>query len=424
MSASPGLDPSAPCVVVGGGPAAAMATRVLARADVPVVVITAEADAPYDRTALSKRLLTEPGAAAPALWQDDEDWRPRVDLRLETRVDTVDPIGHTITTHRGEVITFGRLLLATGAEPRRLDLPGSVGTGVHYLRDTRDAAALSADLARAQQVVVVGGGVIGLEVAASAATLGRDVEVVEAAPRVLGRGVPVQVAEWLVALHRSHGVRIRAGIGPAEVIRAEGRVTGVRLLDGTHLPADVVIIGVGVLPRDELACDAGLLVDDGIVVDRAGRTSHADIFAAGDVARMKGPDDERGVRSESYQAAGQHGEVAAMAMLGGDAEYRDVPWTWSDQYDAVLQSAGLPPTGSTTLLCGNNDAVLVLSFVDRRLVAACGVAHGTAIARPVRTAQLVIAAGGEVDVAALEAAAGDLPGLTRLLRSAARGSTG
>jgi 3-phenylpropionate/trans-cinnamate dioxygenase ferredoxin reductase component len=321
------------------------------------------------------------------------------------------------------VIAFGRLLLCTGAEPRRLHLPGVDGPGVHYLRDVADAAALRADLAVAERVAVIGGGLIGLEVAAAAAILGRHVEVLEAAPRVLGRGIPEPVADWLVRLHATHRVVIRTGVGPAEIVRTDQGVTGVRLCDGTDIPADAVVIGVGVLPRDRIAADAGIEVDDGILVEPSGQTSCPDVFAAGDVTRSRiagGPAGGRGVRLESYQPAGQQGAAAALTMLGSESAFLEVPWSWSDQYDATLQACGFASPGAEQLVCGTDDAVLVLSFSGDRLVAACGVASGTAIAKPVRTAQLVIAAGGAVDRAAVEAVRGDLVQLTKTLRTAAR----
>ncbi len=410
----------APYVIVGGGPAAASATRVLARSGADVVVLTAEPTAPYDRTALSKPHVLADGAEAPPLWHADEEWLDRVLLRRSTVVTAIDVPNRSVATGDGETLAFEALLLCTGAAPRRLALPGEPGAGVHYLRDARDAAALCRDLDAAERVTVIGGGVIGMEVAAAAALHGRQVEVVEAAPRVLGRGVPTPVADWLVTLHESKGVGIRAGTAPSEIVRSAGRVTGVRLQDGSTVAADVVVIGIGVRPRDELAAAAGLEVDDGIVVDPAGRTSVPGVFAAGDVVRQRGTDGSRGVRLESYQPAGRQGEAAALTMLGAPSEPPEVPWSWSDQYDAMLQSAGLAPSGASELQCGTSDAVLVLSFHQERLVAVCGVASGTTIAKPVRTAQLVIAAGGRVDRAALERARHDLGQLTKLLRAAVR----
>ena len=410
-----------PYAVVGGGPAAGAGARALAAAGADVVLLTAEDRPPYDRTVLSKEVLLQPGSAVPEVWPPAAAWRDRIDVRTGTRVVALDPDARELTTASGERFTFEALLLAPGAEPRRLDVPGAEGPGVHHLRDTADAARLSRALDEARRVVVVGGGVIGLEVAAAAATRGLDVEVVEVGPRVLGRGVPAPVASWLVALHARHGVRIRTGTAADAVVRgASGAVTGVRLADGSVLPCDAVVVGIGVLPREDLARAAGLACDDGILVDPSGRTSHPDVFAAGDAVRMRHPGQARGIRLESFTAAGRQGEVAAHAMLGGGETYTDVPWWWSDQYEATLQSIGIAPPGSHEEVVEVPDGLLVLSLVGDRLASACGVALGPAIARPVRAAGAVIAGGGGLDLEAVSAARGDLAALTAVFRAAAR----
>ncbi|MBM6406006.1 FAD-dependent oxidoreductase [Phycicoccus sp. CSK15P-2] len=407
-------------VVVGGGPAAAAAARRIAEAGEPVALLTVEQVAPYDRTALSKDALLDPTAEVPGLWPPGATWRDDVFVRTRTPVAAIDPDAGTLTTDDGTMWAYERLVLATGAEPRRLAVTGAEGPGVHHLRDTADASALSGALTSGARLVVVGGGVIGLEVAAAAVHRGLDVEVVEAGPRVLGRGVPAPVALWLTALHTRHGVRVRTGVAPQEVVRApDGSVTGVHLSDDTLLPADLVVVGIGVDPRTALAEDAGLAVDDGVVVDLAMRTSHPAVLAAGDGVRMVPPAGGRGVRLESFTAAGRQGEVAADTALGLEAAFTDAPWSWSDQYDATMQSAGVPPTEAEEVLVGGPEAPLVLSLEHGRLVGACGVSIGPGIARPVRAAGRAIEAGARVDLDALRAAGGDLPALARVLRDAA-----
>ena len=208
---------------------------------------------------------------------------------------------------------------------------------------------------------------------------------------MLGRGVPADVATHLTRLHEQRGVRLRPHVKPERILRSSGRVTGVRTADGDQIAADIVIIGIGVLPRDRLAFSAELTVDDGIIVDAAGRTSHPDVYAAGDVVRMITSAGIPGIRLESWHTAGRQGEVAAAAMLGDeDAAYMDVPWTWSDQYEYVLQSVGVAPAGAESIVCRSidGDSVLVLSVVGGSLVAACGVAPGSRIAKPIRAAQV------------------------------------
>ncbi|WP_299444841.1 NAD(P)/FAD-dependent oxidoreductase [uncultured Phycicoccus sp.] len=407
-------------VVVGGGPAAASAARRFAEAGQSVAVLTAEPLPPYDRTVLSEGALADPPAPIPTLWPDDAPWRDHVFVRTRTRVESLDPDGRTLTTDDGTTWAFEAVVLATGAEPRRLVVPGADGPGVHHLRDAEDATALSAALASTQRLVVVGGGVIGLEVAAAAVQRGVAVDVVEAGPRVLGRGVPAPVAAWLARVHAEHGVRIHAGRTPQEVLREDGLVTGMHLSDGTVLPADTVVVGIGITPRTALAEAAGLSVDDGIVVDPSMRTSHPAVLAAGDAVRMVGGHGERGVRLESYTAAGRQGEVAAAVAMGGTESFDDVPWSWSDQYDATMQAMGVPPPEAREVVVGGPDSPVVLSFDGDRLVGVCGVAHGPGVARPVRAAAGAIAAAAAVDVEAALAAGADLGALARVLRDAGR----
>ncbi|GAA4402576.1 FAD-dependent oxidoreductase [Ornithinibacter aureus] len=406
---------------MGGGPAAGAAARALAAAGRHVVLLTEEDRSPYDRTVLSKDVLLHPGATVPEVWPAGAPWRERIEVRTRTRVASLDPDARRLVTASGEEIPFESVILATGAQPRRLALPGADGAGVHYLRDTTDAVGLASALGHASRLVIVGGGVIGLEVAAAATTRGVDVVVLEAADRVLARGVPAAVAGWLCDLHEARGVVVRTGVTPDAVLRSpDGVVTGVRLADGTVVPADAVVAGIGIVPRDELARSAGLAVDDGILIDPSGRTSHPHVFAAGDAVRTRHPGEAHGIRLESFTAAGRQGEVAAHTVLGQEDAFTDVPWWWSDQYDATVQAMGVAPGGAREEVLDVPGGLLVLSVVDDVLVAACGATHGPAVARVVRAAGPAIAAGARLDLAAARAAAGNLAALTSVLRAAAR----
>ncbi len=409
-------------VVVGGGPAAAAAARCFAVAGEPVAVLTAEPLPPYDRTVLSKGGLDDPADPIPALWPDDAPWRDEIFVRTRTLVEALDPAAGTLTTDDGTTWAFEAVVLATGAEPRRLVVPGADGPGVHHLRDAADATGLARALGSTQRLVVVGGGVIGLEVAAAAVRRGVTVDVVEAGARILERGVPAPVADWLARLHAEHGVRIHTGVSPQEVLRHGGLVAGVHLSDDTVLPADTVVAGIGITPRTALAASAGLAVDDGIVVDTSMRTSHPAVLAAGDAVRMVGAvGGTRGLRLESFTAAGQQGAVAAAVAMGGEESFRDVPWSWSDQYDAMLQTMGVPPPEAREVVVGGPEAPVVLSFAGDRLVGVSGASHGPSVARPVRAAAAAVAAGAGVDLEAAGAAGGDLAALAKVLRDAARG---
>jgi 3-phenylpropionate/trans-cinnamate dioxygenase ferredoxin reductase component len=412
-------------VIVGGGHAGAAAVRELMAHGYSgrVLLLAIEDRLPYDRTTLSKTAVLAGSAnAPPELWQDDESWTDKIDVRLRTAVSSLDLKARKLQTASGEVIGFDKLLLATGAEPRRLSIPGTDVAGVHYLRDAVDAAAVRHSLSQPGRLVIIGGGVIGLEVAATANGLGHKVTVIEAAPRLLGRGVPAEVAAFLCDIHAEHDVQLRTGVLPEQIRYDDGRVTGVRLATGEDLPAEVVVIGVGVRPRDELAAEAGLDVDDGILVDAAGRTSEPDVFAAGDAVRMRHSPDTAGIRLESWQPAGRQAVVAARAMLGMDEVYADQPWTWSDQYDFMMQSVGIAPAGAQSLVCGppGTDAILVLSIADDRIVAACGAARGAGIAKPIRAVRLLLEHSGPADIDAIRDCAGNLKAVTRLLMLSAR----
>ena len=410
-----------PDAVVGGGPAAGAAARALASAGRPVVLLTAEDRAPYDRTVLSKDVLLRPGTEVPEVWPAGAPWRELIEVRTGAEVAGLDPDARRLVTVSGEEVFFESVILATGAEPRRLAVRGADGVGVHHLRDTTDATRLSLALDHVRRLVVIGGGVIGLEVAAAAATRGVEVVVLEAADRVLSRGTPAAVSRWLQSLHEAHGVVVRTGTAPDAVLRSrDGAVNGVRLADGTVVPADAVVAGIGIVPRDGLARAAGLAVDDGILIDPSGRTSHPHVFAAGDAVRTRHPGEAHGIRLESFTAAGRQGEVAAHTVLGEDDAFTDVPWWWSDQYDATVQAMGVAPAGAREEVLDVPGGLIVLSMVGDRLVAACGATHGPSVARAVRAAGPVIAAGARLDLGAAHAAAADLGALAAVLRAAAR----
>jgi 3-phenylpropionate/trans-cinnamate dioxygenase ferredoxin reductase component len=317
----------------------------------PITLVGAELQPPYQRPPLSKEFLT--GAAdlgtlalrTPAFYPD-----AGIDLVCGERITELalsrsGPAGSGVAaTAAGRRLPFDRLALTVGARPRRLDLPGAQLDGICLLRDHADAADLRRRLASAARVVVVGGGFIGLEAAAAARALGRpSVTVVEAADRLMARAVAPVVSDFYRAAHLRRGadVRLSAAVAAFEGDRA-GRVTGVRLADGTVLPADLVLVGAGVLPRTELAEQLGLLCDGGIVVDSRARTSEPSVVAAGDCTVRPHPLTGQGrVRLESVQNAVAQAQVAAATLLGRSGDVTSVPWFWSYQGDLKLQIAGL-----------------------------------------------------------------------------------
>jgi 3-phenylpropionate/trans-cinnamate dioxygenase ferredoxin reductase subunit len=313
----------------------------------PIVLLGAEAHPPYQRPPLSKTYLTGDRDPSSLAFRSPDWYRDRaIDLMLGETVTSIDRDagGGTARTDSGTLIRFDRLALTTGAEPRRLDLAGAEADGVHYLRDTADAERIAADIAVARSIAVIGGGFIGLEVAAGLVAAGASVTVLEAAPRLVGRVVSEETSAFYLDAHRRRGMSIILDARITRIATTRGRAGGVELADGTIVPADVVLIGVGVVPRTALADKLGLNVENGIVVDERAVTSDGVTVAAGDCTIMPTPY-VRGtmptVRLESVHNAVEQAKVAAASLLGVPARYDSVPWFWSDQSDIKLQIAGL-----------------------------------------------------------------------------------
>ncbi len=365
-----------------------------------VMVIGAEAAIPYERPTLSKRFLDKRNLASPpALRSPEELAEMDIALELGVAVSAIDASRRTLRTTAGTQVKYDHLLLATGAAARRLNLPGAELGGIHHLRELSEARALRSDLRPGDRIVLVGGGVIGLEVAASAAARGLAVTVLETAPQLMGRIVPASFAALLQELHQARGVEIRTNVHPTGFEGSSGRVRQV-MLDDERVPADVVVVGVGASPRTELAQRAGLIVDDGIVVDKLLRSSDERIFAAGDVARVWHAGVGRHIRIEQWQPAQAQGRHAAASMLGGGEPYQEVPWMWSDQHELHLQATGYGFAGLDTVCRGSLDArsgVAFLGVRGGRLEAACGLSIGTGVARTMRAAQRLIGRGVRLD---------------------------
>jgi len=315
----------------------------------PITLVGEEIHPPYQRPPLSKEFLTgQTDLESLALRTPSYYTDAGINLVPGERVTEVDlspsgrPGSGTARTPSGRVFSFDRLALTVGAGPRRLAVPGADLDGIRYLRDRDDAAHLRQRLTTAPRVVVVGGGFIGLEAAAVARGFGKDVTVVEAADRLISRAVAPVVSEFYRRAHVRRGTRVLLSAAVAGFDGERGRVTGVRLADGTRLPADLVLIGVGVLPRTELAERLGLECDRGIVVDGGARTSDPHVVAAGDCTVQPHPMTGLGrVRLESVQNAVAQAATAAATLLGTPAPQRAVPWFWSYQGDLKLQIAGL-----------------------------------------------------------------------------------
>ena len=391
MAAHPGF------VILGAGHAGGRAADWLRRLGFEGVVtlIGREPAAPYERPPLSKALITGDKRPADCALQAEGFYRDNaIDLLTESTAVSIDPGRKRVTLEGGRDIAYDKLLLTTGASPRSLPLAGAGLAGVHLLRDLGDSAAIRAALGPAAKLVVVGGGFIGLEVAASARKLGAEVTVLEVADRLLGRSLPPGIAADIGGLHRAAGVEIRLAAG-IEAFLGETRLCGVALKSGEVLEASLAVVGIGVRPECGLAEAAGLACENGILADAACRTDGPDIFVAGDAARAMNSRYQERFRLESWQNAEQQAEIAARAMLGEAVAWSSVPWVWSDQYDWNLQTAGFPAAGTRIVTRGSLTAGKVLSFALKEggLVGAAALGQGLVAAKDLRVAQMLIERG-------------------------------
>lgn len=330
-------------LIVGAGQAGRRTAEALRAADpdVAITLVGEEAHAPYDRPPLSKAVLLGEDTGR-TLFVRDAHWfaEQRIELRTGVRIMTLDLPGRAAIAADGERFGWDALVLATGARARPLRVPGADDPRVCTLRTLEDARALRAALLARPRVAVVGGGLIGLEVAASARTLGCEVAVIEGADRLMARCVPPAISAWAAALHAEHGVTLHLGCavraieaGPAGLLVDAG---------AARVAAELVVAGIGGVPETALAAAAGLACRDGIVTDACGRTSHPGVYAAGEVARFAHAFLGRDARLEAWQVAQDQPAAVARAILGEDAPYAAVPWHWTDQFGRNLQVLGDP----------------------------------------------------------------------------------
>lgn len=391
-------------VVVGGGQAAGRFAEAL-RAngyDGRLTLLAAEPHAPYERPPLSKGVLA--GQEAPETTALPVDWAAlRIDVLQGARATAIDRAAQRVTLADGTALPWDRLVLATGSRARTLELDVPAFT----LRTLADAAVLRARLTPGTRLLLLGGGVIGLEVAATAAALGVQATVVEAAPRLMPRGCPAALAAELLALHRARGVQVLLGAQVDRIAR-DGAGLVATLADGTRVAADLLVLGIGAVPEDGLAAEAGLDVQDGVLVDGLARSvTQAEILAIGDVARHPLPRFGITLRQESWRHAEAQARAAAAGLLHADAApYDDVPGFWSDQHGARLLVEGLPALGTTTVMReGEKPATFHLDATGR-LVGAATLGDNRAMA----VARRLIAAAARPDPALLADAARDLRG--------------
>ena len=336
-------------VIVGGGMAGALAAQTLREEgfDGKITMLGQEPNAPYERPPLSKDYL-QGKAERDSIFVHPQPWYAEhaVELSLGSAVTSLDPASRTVITTNGDQLRYDKLLLATGSKPRHLDVPGADLDGVYYLRNVEDSDRLKIKFAEAKQVVIIGAGWIGLETAAAARAAGLDVTLLVSGDLPLEHVLGPEVAPIFDELHRSHGVDLRYRTAAVELTGSHETVTGIMLSAGSRIDADMIIVGVGVAPRTELAAAAGLKIDNGIVVDEHLRTSDPDIFAAGDIAQTYSPRLGRHIRVEHWANARRQGAVAAKAMLGQDAVDVRPSYFFTDQYDLSMEYTGdIGPAG-------------------------------------------------------------------------------
>ena len=333
----------APIVVVGAGQAGQQICESLRRGGYEggLVLIGDEPALPYQRPPLSKKFLT--GALeAERLWLRPASYyeKQNVELRLEARVERIDRTTRTLYLSGGATLRYAGLAFTTGTRVRALAVPGAEQAEIHYIRSLADGQRLAARLPQVRRIAVIGGGFIGLEVAAIARELGKEVVLIEAFERLMARAVAPQVSAFYADLHRSHGVELLLSTG-VSAIRSNGDAHTVVTDSGAQHTVDLLVVGIGVLPNSEVAEQAGLECRNGIVVDSCARTSDPLIVAAGDCTWHMNGFLQRELRLESVQNAVDQAKSAAASLLGQPSEYCQVPWFWSDQYDVKLQIAGI-----------------------------------------------------------------------------------
>ena len=361
-------------VIAGAGHAAGQVVASLRQYeyDGQIVLVGDEPYLPYQRPPLSKKylsgeLLAERLYVKPESFYDD----PAITLQLDSRIDAIDRDAKCLKLERGDVVDYDKLVIATGSRARRLPVEGTDLKGVHYLRSIADVDGIRDNMDAGKKIVIIGAGYIGLEVAAVAQLAGLHVTVIEMADRVMSRVVSPEISDFYQIEHTNQGVRFRLSTRISS-LKGKKRVKCVITSEEEEIPADLVVIGVGILPNTELASGADLDVDNGIVVDDHCRTSDPDIFAVGDCTSHPNAIYNRRLRLESVHNAVEQAKTAAANLCGQDTTYNQVPWFWSDQYDLKLQIAGLSEGYDDVVIRGNpaERSFSCLYLRERRLIAA------------------------------------------------------
>jgi 3-phenylpropionate/trans-cinnamate dioxygenase ferredoxin reductase component len=368
-----------PVIIVGAGHGGYQAAASLRQSGFGgrVCLINDEAHLPYQRPPLSKAYIKGSAGPESLMFRPEKFYADQKIELIAGRVGSIDRQSRKVKLASGDVFDYGHVVLATGARNRLLDLPNANLPDVKYLRILDESEALRQIIPSKTRVVVIGAGFIGLEFAATARIKGLEVDVLELAPRVMARAVTAEVSDYFQERHREAGIRIHLGVQATSIEAEGGKVTGVSLSDGRHLPADLVVVGVGVLPNIELAAEAGLPVASGIIVDEYLLTADPNISAIGDCALFASPRFGGSLRLESVQNATDHARCVAARLTGDKKVYDGQPWFWSDQGDDKLQIAGLttgydhvvmrgdPAKKAFSAFCYKGDKLLGIESINR-----------------------------------------------------------
>ncbi|MBX3092222.1 MAG: FAD-dependent oxidoreductase [Cryobacterium sp.] len=368
-------------IIVGGGLAGVSAAEELRKQgfDGTIQLVAKEPHAPYIRPPLSKGYLNG-SDGLDAVFVHPDAWyaENNIELLTDTKAYGVNARDHEVTVAGGKPLHYDKLLLATGSSPRILTIDGAELGGVHYLRTLDDSIALHKELAGGgRKLVLIGSGWIGMEVGATARTLGNEVTILEQVTIPLSNAIGDELGMMFHDLHKEHGVDMRMSVVVDKIVGSHGKVAGVQLKTGEVIPADLVLIGVGAVPNVALADDAGIITENGIVVDQAMQSSDPDIFAAGDVANAFHPLANMRLRSEHWANALNEGPAAARGMLGQNESFEDIPYFYTDQYDVGMEYSGYGPMtkGATIVYRGNREGREFIAFwlKDDRVVAGMNV---------------------------------------------------
>ncbi len=360
-------------VIVGAGQSAIQCITSLRKEDYPglITLVGEEEHLPYQRPPLSKGFLEDTVSNERLYFKKLEFFvENKVQLKLGTKAEEIDIENNNIHLSDNTKLSFDKLVFATGSSVRKLDFPGKDLNSIHYLRGLDDALSIKKDLQTRQNIVVVGAGYIGLEVAAIAAKQNKSVTVIEMADRVMNRTVDPQISDYYLKLHQKNGVTFKFNTSLKEIVGASNPEK-VICSDGTEVKADMVIIGAGIMPNVELAENAGLSCDNGIVVNEFGKTDHANIYACGDCTNHPNKLLNKKIRLESVHNAMEQSKTVASSIINKSIEYNQIPWFWSDQYDHKLQIVGLSGEHDKVIMRGDmSEAKFMLLYTkDEKLIA-------------------------------------------------------